>query len=203
VAKLLGLTFSARAGGNLSDLARDLFAKVAAGLPGVQLELIEIATCRVTSCNGCAYECLLGPAPGRSCPIADDVAHLWRSVFTSDLVVYFLPTYGGMPPATWVAFQQRYHGLFRLPEALASVNGKVAVLTTCEPGAAPRSDQAQQLIRAAIGPKLVSFEQIIPSAYGLNALYERLVQHPGIQGRLTVMSDRLVMELSPAGAPAV
>lgn len=112
MAKLLGLNFSARAGGNLWDLAHDLLAKV---------------------------------APGRSCP----------------------------------------------------------VLTTCEPGAAAGSDQAQQLIRATVGLKLVSFEQIVPSAYGLNALYQRLVQHPGIQGRLTAMSDHLVMELSPAGAPAV
>jgi multimeric flavodoxin WrbA len=202
VAKVLGLIFSARPGGNLADMAELLFAQVKARLPEVETELIEASRLRISPCNGCAYECLLGPDPGRRCPIEDDVAGLWRSVFASDLTVYFLPTYGGMPPATWVAFQQRFHGLFRLPEAVASRNAGLAAVTTYEPDGAPGSDYAQRMIRETLGRKLVCCEQIIPSAYGLNALQQRLVQHREIQARLTAMSDRLVAALQREGVPA-
>ncbi|MHB8926652.1 MAG: hypothetical protein ACYC9Q_03165 [Bacillota bacterium] len=60
---LLGLIFSARSGGNLYDLAQQLFSMVSKELPGVGTELIEISKHKVNPCNGCKYECLLGEVP--------------------------------------------------------------------------------------------------------------------------------------------
>ncbi|MHB0886442.1 MAG: hypothetical protein ACYC6I_09555 [Bacillota bacterium] len=42
---------------------------------------------------------------------------------------------------------------------------------------------------------LVSFEQIIPSNYGLNSLGDRLILSPGGQERISGMARRVIKEL--------
>lgn len=191
---VLGLIFSARAGGNLHDLAGRLFSMVSAELPEAKTEIIEIAKRKVHPCNGCEYECLLGKG---ECPVDDDVLDLWRSALRSDLLVYFVPTYGGLPPATWVAFQQRYHAVFR--RGLENnPRGKVSALTVYEPTGTRTGDVSQEAILKNLvgqGRPLVSFEQIVPSNYGLNSLADTLVQNPEVQQRIAAMSRRLIGEL--------
>ncbi len=200
---VLGLVFSARVGGNLHDLAQQLFSMVAKELPEVRTELIEISRRKVTPCNGCQYECLLGKAP--HCPIEDDVLDLWRSALRSDLLVYFIPTYGGLSPATWVAFQQRYHGVVRHePRIEGNPDGKVAALTVYEPAGTRTGDVSQEAVLKNLvgqGRPLVSFEQIVPSNYGLNSLGDRLISDRGIQERLSAMGRRIVRELQTGPRP--
>ena len=142
---VLGLVFSARSGGNLYDLAKRLFSMVSAELPEAKAELVEISERKVSPCNGCQYECLLSKPP--RCPTNDDVLDLWRSALRSDLLVYFIPTYGGLPPATWVAFQQRYHGVVHHePSVEGNPNGKVAALTIYEPAGTRTGDLSQEAI---------------------------------------------------------
>lgn len=197
MARLLGLIFSARTSGNLYDLARQLASAISAERPEVQTELIEIAKHRVFPCNGCSYECLLGEAP--RCPVEDDVSALWRSALDSDVLIYFIPTYGGMPPATWVAFQQRYHGFVRqAPSVLDNPRGKLAALTVYEPCGTKTGDSSQQAILKNLAGQdrpLVIFEQIIPSDYGLNSLSDRLVRNEAIRERLLTIGHRIVGEL--------
>ncbi|HWI64966.1 MAG TPA: hypothetical protein VNT75_24315 [Symbiobacteriaceae bacterium] len=185
--------------GNLHDLARSLFAGIADRLPGVETELIDISQHRVEPCNGCAYECLLGAAPGQFCPQDDDLLALWRTALSSDCLIYFLPTYGGLPPATWVAFQQRFHGLFRRPEAAPRPESMVAVLSLYDPMGVQNGDISQQIILhrlAGGGRRLVHFEQLIAANYGLNGLRDRLVEHEGIRARVGAMAERIAQELT-------
>jgi hypothetical protein len=101
-----------------------------------------------------------------------------------------------------VAFQQRYHGVFRLPEAVDDTKGKIAVLTVYDPLGAKQGDISQHIILhtlAAGRRPVVSFEQIIPSNYGLNSLRDRLASHTGVQARISAMRDRIVQQLQAAG----
>lgn len=193
--RLLGVVFSARTGGNLYDLASHVFAKVSTMRADLDPEIIEIAHYRVEPCNHCQYECLLSRESGYVCPIEDDVLSLWRKVLSSEILVYFLPTYGGMPPATWFAFRQRYHGVFRcLPEAARASEGKIAVVSVYDPAGAKTGDVSQDVIAhylASQGRQVASYETIIPSTYGLNSLRDRLIEHAEVRDRLDVMGRRI------------
>lgn len=200
MASLVGMIFSARTGGNLSDLAHSLFSNVKARLPATEAELLEISRHRVMPCNGCAYECLLGPRPGTFCPHEDDdTLALWHKAKSCDLLVYFLPTYGGLPPAAWVAFQQRFHGLFARSEAAINPDGKVAVLTLCDPLGSKKGDISQHVILHTLAGRdrpVVCYEQIISSNYGLNSLQDRLIVNAAVQARVAAMGDRIASALT-------
>lgn len=199
--KVLGLVFSARTGGNLYDMATYLFSQVAQVAPQVETEVIETAKRKVSPCNGCAYECLYSKEPGYQCPIDDDVSDLWRQALTSDLLVYFISTYGGMPPATWVAFQQRYHSVFRWLRDEAPC-GQIAAVTIYSPMGTRAGDTSQSVIvhHLACNPrKLLAYEPIIPENYNLNGLQDKLIVHPEIRCKLDRLGKRIADTLG-AGA---
>ncbi len=191
------MVFSARTGGNLSDLASELFAEVFRLCPEAEdkIQIIEVARYKVEPCNGCRYECLLGKESGYMCPISDDVVALWRLALASKVLVYFVPAYGGMPPATWVAFRQRYHALLHhQPEALATKDGVVAAVTISEPLGTKAGDVSQTVIRHSLAGgsrPLIFHESIVPSDYGLNSLRDRLVSHPAILARLHAAAQQV------------
>lgn len=204
--KVLGLLFSARTGGNLHGIATNLFAAITAVNREIGTELIEAAQYQVNPCNGCDYECMLGAEKGFRCPIEDDVPELWRRAWSSDLVVYFLPTYSGMPPASWVAFQQRYHGVYRsLGNTAPAPNGKMALVTIHNPTGSGLGDASQSLIirhLAGHARELVHYEPIIPGNYDLSGMKDRLIAHPEIQASMARMGARLAKALAAPGAGA-
>lgn len=180
------------------DLAREFLHRISRMAPETVTRIVEVSRYKVNPCNGCKYDCLLRKEPGYRCPLEDDVLDLWRLALNSDLLIYFVPTYGGMPPATWVAFQQRYHGVFSLPEAAVAKDGLIAVVTVHEPLGTKAGDVSQQVIVHSLAGgtrRLISYEAIIPSNYGLNSLRDRLVLHAGIQARIDAMSKRIAQVL--------
>lgn len=180
----------------MHGIAERLFTAMSNRAPDLRTQLVEVSGYHVSSCNGCQYECLLGHAAGYQCPVQDDVPDLWRQAAESDLLVYFLPTYGGMPPATWVAFQQRYHGVFR--KLSRNSAGTIAAVTLHDPLGTRSGDVSQSVIvhhLAGQPRKLLSYEPIIAANYGLNALQDRLIDHPEIQARVDGLGVRMAQLL--------
>lgn len=100
---------SARTGGLSQSLAHRIHDGLTAG--GVTVEQVDLSTRHIEFCRGCHYECL-GKDP--ACPVCDDVPALWQRCWQTDLLTYIIPTYGGLPPAQFIAFQQRVQPLWHL-----------------------------------------------------------------------------------------
>ena len=47
----------------------------------------------------------------KSCPIKDDVKYIWETVWGAEILLLYIPTYGGLPSALWVALSQRSQGI--------------------------------------------------------------------------------------------
>lgn len=50
-------------------------------------------------------------------PIEDDVKNIWKKTWEAEILLLFVPTYGGLPLALWVAFTQRQQGILEKPAA--------------------------------------------------------------------------------------
>ncbi|MFQ5621580.1 MAG: flavodoxin family protein, partial [Candidatus Nanoarchaeia archaeon] len=115
--KAIALVFSARKKGNCHDFARFMLGKMEKD--GVETELVNLCDYNIKLCQNCDYECLarINPNTGHKeyteCPVRDDVENIWRKVWDADIFLMFVPTYGGVPPAIYVSFTQRYQSLWR------------------------------------------------------------------------------------------
>jgi multimeric flavodoxin WrbA len=49
------------------------------------------------------------------CPITDDVRNVQKKTWNAEILLLCVPTYGGLPPALWVAFNQRSQGILEKP----------------------------------------------------------------------------------------
>jgi len=99
----------ARQGGNCAEIGRWLLAQ----LPSdecASTELIQLANKDIRPCQGCEYECLVREG---KCPVSgDDVQSIWERLFAADIAFLVVPTYGGTPPALWVALLERLQGMW-------------------------------------------------------------------------------------------
>ena len=135
--KAIALVASAREHGNCYDFARFTLDRLAAG--GVETELVNFYDHRITPCQRCAYECLQRLDPHKKqdspCPIDDDVRAIWEKTWAAEILLLFVPTYGGMPPALWLAFSQRSQAFYKQAplEKLKTVGGFSAVPTSPRP----------------------------------------------------------------------
>jgi len=115
--KAVALVVSAREKGNCYDFAEFVLKRLETA--HVETELINFYDFRIIPCRNCNYECVQKYDPQKGinapCPIPDDVQAIWKQAWTSDILLLFVPTYGGLPPALWVAFTQRVQGLSEKP----------------------------------------------------------------------------------------
>jgi multimeric flavodoxin WrbA len=193
--KAVALAASARQRGNCYDCAEFVLNLLAA--QGVTTELINFDDYRIMPCQHCAYECLEHCDPRKGvdapCPIHDDVRPIWEKTWASEILFLFVPTYGGMPPALWLAFSQRAQAFFRQAprERLKkSVVSAVVFASPHQSGGASwipsfMSDEVKGLER-----KVVGFEVINHAQFETEYIFDRLINEQEVQRRLEFMTKR-------------
>jgi multimeric flavodoxin WrbA len=193
--KAIALVVSARKQGNCYDFAQ--FVLDDYKNKGVETELINFYDYQITPCQRCAYECIqkLDPAKGTNsaCPIQDDVRMIWEKTWQAEILLLFIPNYGGMPPALWLAFSQRSQAFFRQAPVEKLKHSVVSALIVASPhqssGAAWAfsfmADEVKGLDR-----RVASFEVINPPQFQDEYTFSPLMQNAEIQRRLKFMAEQ-------------
>ncbi len=204
----LALVVSARKQGNCFDFARFVLDRLADA--GVDTELVNFYDYRITPCQNCDYECVRhrDPQKGKreACPIHDDVLAIWQKAWAADILLLFVPNYGGLPPALWVAFSQREQAFFR--EAPAE-KLKESVVSAVVIGAPQNSSGAQWTpsIMAdevkGIGKKVAGFEVINNSGFDTEGLFGGLIQEEEVRRRLSFLAERTLKVAKEVGQPGM
>lgn len=193
--KAMALAVSARKRGNCYDFAQFVLSRLAA--QDVETELINFCDYQITPCQHCAYECLQHRDPNKGidapCPIKDDVRAIWEKTWQAEILLLFVPTYGGMPPALWLAFSQRQQAFFREApheKLKQSVVSAVVLAAPHQSGGASwipsfMSDEVKDM-----GRKVVGFEVINHAQFETEYIFDRLINETEIQRRLDFMTER-------------
>jgi multimeric flavodoxin WrbA len=192
--KAIALAVSARKHGNCCDFAQFSLKRLQA--KGVETELVNFHDHCILPCQGCEYECIqhLDPCKGKDapCPIDDDVRAIWEKTWAAEILLLFIPNYGGLPPALWFAFSQRVQGFYRqapVEKLKRSVVSAVILAAPHQSSGAPwilslMGDEVKGLDR-----KVAGFEVINPTAYEIEYTFNRLIDQQEIQQRLAFLTD--------------
>ena len=193
--KAVALVVSARPRGNCYDFAEFMLARLQS--EGVETELVNFDDYHITPCQHCAYECIQHVDPRKGvdapCPIDDDVLSIWKRTWAAEILLLFIPNYGGLPPALWFAFSQRYQSIYRqapLEKLKHSVVSALVLAAPHQSGGAPWllsyiGDEVKGLDR-----KVAGFEVINPTEFDIEYSFSRLIGQPEIQRRLEFLADR-------------
>ena len=195
VMKAIALVVSARKHGNCYDFSQ--FVLDDYKNRGLETELINFYDHQITPCQRCEYECLqrLDPSKGvdGKCPIKDDVRMIWEKTWQAEILLLFVPNYGGMMPALWEAFSQRSQAFFRqapLEQLKKSVVSAVLIVSPHQSSGAAwalscMADEVKGLDR-----KVVGFEVINPPQFMKEYTFHPLLQEPEIQRRLSFLAEK-------------
>jgi len=172
---------------------------------GVETELVNFCECDVKPCQNCDYECLArvdlktGRKEHRECPVKDDVEGIWHKVWDADVFLMFVPTYGGVPPALYVAFTQRYQSLWRKAPAKEALSKKVvAAVVLASPDGAMGEELTPAIVAGelrghiAMGYRHEGFEVINNSGYKTDNVRGRLIEEKEIQNGLLFLARRIL-----------
>lgn len=206
--KAAALVVSARAHGNCYDFARFVLNHMQTN--GIETELVNFYDYQITPCGQCAYECMQRRDPQKGvnapCPIDDDVRTIWEKTWTAQILLLFVPNYGGFPPALWFAFSQRAQAFFR--EAPVEKLKKSVVCAVII--AAPHFSSGAQWTASIMADevkwmdrKVAGFEVINSAGYETESLFGGLINEVEIQRRLSFLAERTVQAAKEAaGAEA-
>ncbi len=193
--KAVALAVSARKRGNCYDCA-EFVLNLMAG-QGVATELINFDDYRITPCQHCAYECLQHCDPRKGvdapCPIDDDVRAIWEKTWQAEILFLAVPTYGGMPPALWLAFSQRQQAFFRKApheQLKKSIVSAVVLASPHQSGGASWIPSFMSDEVKGLGRKVVGFEVINHAEFETEYIFDRLINEPELQRRLEFMTGR-------------
>lgn len=193
--KAVALVVSARERGNCYDFAQFVLGRLRGN--GVETELVNFYDFRIAPCQGCAYQCVQRHDPRKGvsapCPIDDDTRAIWEKTWFAEILLLFVPTYGGFPPALWFAFSQRAQAFFReapLETLKRSVVSAVVV-------GAPHLSSGTQWVPSIMADEIKSmdrqvacFEVINSAGFETESLFGGLVKETEIQRRLAFVADR-------------
>jgi len=179
------LVCSARAQGDCLALASYLLSLLKER--GHDTRLISFREMQVSPCNRCDYECL---APVPSCPVDDDVPHIWSQVWDSDAVIWSVPSYGGLPPASWIAFGQRLQGLVH---PIPHRRRPIAVICIANSKGATAGERTAKILTAQAEQMgfLVDIAVFGTAQYGRRAIDGDLIEELPVRHRLDEIVDRL------------
>jgi multimeric flavodoxin WrbA len=194
--KAIALVASARRHGNCYDLARLVLDKMESA--GLDTELVNFYDHRITPCQHCDYECLQRLDPEKkadsSCPIDDDVRPIWERTWDSELLFLFVPNYGGLPPALWVAFSQRSQAFFRKAPADRLKRSVVSTVVIAAPQNSSGAQWAPSVMADEVkwmdGRKVAAFEVINNAGYESDGLWGGLSGEPEVRRRMEFLADR-------------
>jgi multimeric flavodoxin WrbA len=193
--KAAAVIASARKRGNCYDFAEYMLEKFAA--VHVNTELITLSEYNITPCQGCTYQCVQEFNPQKRvntpCPITDDVKSIWEKMWGAEILLLYIPTYGGLPSALWVALSQRSQGIrknFLKKVVQGYVVSAVVLASPHWSGIGERTpsivaDQIKTMDR-----KVAGFEVINNSGFKTENLFGRLIREEEIQRRLNFLVDR-------------
>jgi multimeric flavodoxin WrbA len=191
----LALIISARKHGNCYDFARFTLDRLEAA--DVETELVNFYDYQITPCQRCAYECLQRRDPQKGvsapCPIDDDVRALWEKVWAATILFLFVPTYGGLPPALWVAFDQRAQAFFREAPVEKLQKSVVSAVVLASPHWSSGAEWTPAIIANEVkcmGRRVAGFEVINNAGFETENLFGRLINEEEIRRRLMFLADR-------------
>jgi len=201
--RAIALVFSARKKGNCYDFACFMLDKMEK--KGLETELVNLCDYDIKPCQNCDYECLarINPNTGqkeyRECPVKDDIENIWRKVWDADIFLMFVPTYGGVPPALYVSFTQRYQSLWRKAPAKEELPKKVigAVVLASPDGASggeltPAIVAGELRCHISMGYQQGGFEVMNNAGYKTDNVRGHLIEEEEIQNRLSFLTKRLL-----------
>jgi multimeric flavodoxin WrbA len=198
--KALALVVSARERGNGYDMAEYVLEHLSSA--GVETELANFFDYRILPCHECSYECLdfeaLPDTLANYCPIDDDVPRLWQKVWDADILLLFVPTYRGFPPASWFAFLQRFLGIKLPPESWQALQERqrrsvVSAVVLASPDGASGGEWTPAIVAAnlkLLKRKTAAFEVINNYGYATRADSGRLLDEAEVRRRLTFLAQR-------------
>jgi len=193
--KALALVVSARERGNCYDFAEFMLERFKR--QGVEGELINFYDYRITPCQCCSYECVARHDPQRgadqTCPIEDDVRMIWEKCWQADILLLFVPNYGGLPPALWVAFSQRAQAFFRQAPVEKLKHSVVSAVVLAAPhwsGGAQWTPSLMSDEVKGMDRKVAGFEVINNAGFKTENLFGGLINEEEIQRRLLFQADR-------------
>jgi len=193
--KAIALVISARKHGNCYDFAQFVLDRLATN--GLDTELINFYDYQITPCQGCAYECLQRLDPHKKkdlpCPINDDVRPIWEKTWAAEILMLFVPTYGGMPPALWLAFSQRTQSFYKQAPVEKLKKSVVSAVVLSSPhqssGASWISSFMSDEVKG-MDRKVACFEVISQTEFETEYIFDHLINEPEIRRRLEFMTDR-------------
>jgi len=201
--KAIALVFSARKKGNCYDFADFVLSQMKK--EGVETDLVNFCDYSIKPCQHCDYECLARVNPGTGkkeqdeCPVEDDVEDVWRKVWEADVFMMFVPTYGGVPPALYVSFAQRYQSLWRKAPPKESLQKKVvAAVVLASPDGAMGGELTPAIVAGelrghiSMGYRHGGFEVVNNAGYKTDNVRGRLIEEEEIQGRLSHLAKRIL-----------
>ena len=192
--KAIALVVSAREHGNCFDFAQfvlDDYKK-----QGLETELINFYDHQITPCQHCEYECLqrLDPTKGvdAECPIKDDVRMIWEKTWQAEILLLFVPNYGGMMPALWEAFSQRSQAFFRqapLEKLKHYVVSAVVIVSPHQSSGAAWALSCMADEVKGMDRKVAGFEVVNPPQFQAEYTFSPLIQNDEIQRRLQFLAE--------------
>jgi len=195
IMKALALVVSARKKGNCYDFARFMLDILKA--EDVETELVNFYDYAITPCQHCAYECLQHHDPQKGidapCPIDDDVGVIWKKTWASDILLLFVPNYGGLPPALWTAFSQRAQAFFREAPVEKLKKSIVSAVVLAAPQWSSGAQWTPSIMSDEVkwmGRKVAGFEVINNAGFETENLFGQLINEKEIQRRLEFLADR-------------
>jgi multimeric flavodoxin WrbA len=194
--KAVALVVSARQHGNGYDFARHVLGRLESA--GVETELVNFFDYRITPCQRCEYECLqrLDPLKGvdAPCPIDDDVRMIWERTWTAEILLLFVPNYGGLPPALWVAFSQRSQPFFRKAPVDRLQKSVVSAVVIASPQNSSGAQWTPSIMADEVkwmdGRKVACFEVINNAGYDREGSFGGLIEEEDVRRRLDYVADR-------------
>jgi multimeric flavodoxin WrbA len=193
--KALTLVVSAREHGNDYDFATFVLDRLHAS--GTETELINFYNFDIQPCHHCAYECLQRrhPTIGKDapCPIQDDVRTIHEKTWGANILLLFVPNYGGLPPALWVAYSQRQQAFFRQAPLEKLKGGVVSAVIIAAPHNSSGAQWTPSLMADEVkwmGRKVAAFEVINNAGYAAEGLFGGLIKEKEVQTRLTFLAER-------------
>lgn len=201
--KAIALVFSARKKGNCYDFARFMLNKMEKD--HVETELVNFCDYNIKLCQNCDYECLARITPNtgqkeyRECPVRDDVENIWRKVWDADIFLMFVPTYGGVPPALYVSFTQRYQSLWCKAPPKEKLQKKViGTVVLASPDGALGGELTPAIVAGelrchiSMGYQQGGFEVINNAGYKTDNVRGHLIEEEEIQKRLSFLTKRIL-----------
>ena len=174
--KVVAVVGGGRKGGNSAAVAHKLIARLARfGIRDLETNVLELAQYTVLPCRECSYECFQA-----KCPVEDEAHKLIHAMYSADVTLLVVPTYGGLPPASFVALlQRRQNEMAKLCPPKQYVVGMVLANEGADMG-----EFTPAIVRSTVeqwGADRTSFVQFKPRDYQKLALQSTIADNPLVE----------------------